>query len=147
MKSNIIIIFFVLATIISISSCNKYENGPSVSFRSKVHRIANTWKYENYVVNGVELAGNPEYQTLKQFWAPNGEMNTTSINQVTGLASSVSGKWELVDNDKKIRVTQNNVVQGIPDLVTMYTILKLANNEMWLRSGDLSTDIHLVPSK
>ena len=147
MKLHTLIFLFATAIIIATSACNKYEDGPAISFRSKARKIANTWKYENYVVNGVELAGTPSKQTLKQFWSANGTMNTTYINQVTGIAETVNGNWELLDNNSKIRVTQNNVIQGIPETVNLYSILKLTNCEMWLRSADLSTDIHFVPSK
>lgn len=142
------ILLLVIFTIsIGITSCKKYEEGPGLSFRSKKQRIANTWKYENYILNGVELAGNPQYQTTKVFMSANGEMNTTFINNITGIASSVNGNWELLDNDTKISIKQNNVIQGLPETTTLYNILKLQNDEMWLRSGDLTTDIHFVPSK
>ncbi len=133
--------------LLSFSACKKYEDGPGLSFRSKATRIANTWKYKSYVVNGVERAGEPEFQTTKQFWSASGELGTTFINQTTGIATTIPGKWELQENNTKIRVTQNNVIQGIPETVTNYSILRLSNNEMWLRSADFSTDIHYVPSK
>jgi predicted NAD/FAD-dependent oxidoreductase len=146
MKLHKILFLLAIVAMAATSSCNKYEDGPSISLRSKARRIANTWKYEKYIVNGVELAGTPSKQTLKQFWSANGEMNTTYINQVTGVAETVNGNWELIDNDSKIRVTQNNVIQGIPETTIIYTVLKLSNKEMWLRSADLTTDIQYVPS-
>jgi hypothetical protein len=37
---------------VSIQSCQKYEEGPLISLNSRTERVANTWKIDNYKVNG-----------------------------------------------------------------------------------------------
>jgi hypothetical protein len=130
--------------IVSGTSCKKYEDGPSFSFRSVKKRVVNTWKIETYSVNGVELSGLPEYSTQKQFWLGDGVYNQTFIDPTTGIGKRVDGSWQLQDGDNKIALTLNNVVTGQPQTTTGFQILKLCNNTMWLRSLDNSIEMHLV---
>src|SRR4051812_28318718 len=54
MKNKVTLLIILLAgiTIPAIQSCKKYSEGPALSFRSKTERVANTWKIDNYKVNG-----------------------------------------------------------------------------------------------
>ena len=61
-------ILFLTLMVVGFSSCKKYEEGPSLSFRSIKQRITNTWKIESYSINGAEQVGFPEISTQKQFW-------------------------------------------------------------------------------
>ncbi|MCB9188511.1 MAG: hypothetical protein H6600_04715 [Flavobacteriales bacterium] len=46
--------FLVVALIISLASCSKYDKGPNISFRTKKERLTNTWyAYELKSPNGV----------------------------------------------------------------------------------------------
>ena len=41
-----------------LTECKKYPEGPSISFRSKSERVANTWKLSKYYENNVDLTSN-----------------------------------------------------------------------------------------
>jgi hypothetical protein len=55
MKAGIIMLLLTTASLFSIQSCNKYDDGPLVSIRSRTERVSNTWKVENYKVNNDDL--------------------------------------------------------------------------------------------
>jgi len=46
---NLLIFFAVF-----FSACNKFEEGPAISLRSKLSRIEGTWKVEKFYVNDVD---------------------------------------------------------------------------------------------
>lgn len=57
MKIKLIIsaLFITLSTLFLFSGCKKYAEGPALSLRSKAERVANTWKIENYKVDGTDF--------------------------------------------------------------------------------------------
>lgn len=58
-------LFFVLfVTLVALSSCKKYEDGPLISFRSKADRAANEW-----IVTGYQVNGNNDDANLKSYTA------------------------------------------------------------------------------
>ena len=138
-------ILFLTLMVVGFSSCKKYEEGPSLSFRSIKQRITNTWKIESYSINGAEQVGFPEISTQKQFWLGDGAYNHTYIDPITGIGQRIDGKWELQDNNNKIALTLNNANTGQPESANIFTILKLKEKSMWLRSIDNSKEYHLVP--
>ena len=38
-----------------ITSCKKYPDGPEFSLRTRKERLANTWKVDNYKINGTDF--------------------------------------------------------------------------------------------
>ena len=56
MKTKLIIFTILIAfcTVPLFTGCKKYAEGPSLSLRSKAERVANTWKIENYKVDGTD---------------------------------------------------------------------------------------------
>ena len=44
--------FFALTV---FTGCKKYPDGPGLSLRSKTERVSNTWKVENYKINGSDF--------------------------------------------------------------------------------------------
>ncbi len=41
-------------SLLLLSGCKKYPEGPLISFRSKTERVSNTWKFSNCKINGVD---------------------------------------------------------------------------------------------
>lgn len=61
MKTKILTSSIVLISIL-LSECKKYEEGPTLSLRSKQHRIEGEWDITSYTVNGEnELASTNDY--------------------------------------------------------------------------------------
>jgi hypothetical protein len=131
----------------TFTACKKYPEGPNFSFRSVKQRITNTWKIESININGLEVVNQPKYSSQKQFWLADGSYNQTFIDPNTGIGLRQDGRWELLDNNNKVTVTINNLVSNKPESAITYSILKLYNNCLWLRSADNSQEIHLVTAE
>jgi hypothetical protein len=140
---------YLIAIVILVSglaSCSKYPEGPGLSFRDAKVRAANIWSFESYSLNGVEKSKLTEFATQKQFWQKDGNYSHTYINPDNGVAVLVSGTWELFDNDSKVNITYTEPGSATAKVIQVYNILKLKNNEMWLRSADNSIESHLKTS-
>ena len=60
-----ILIISLFCSICIFSGCKKYKDGPLISFRSKTERIANTWKFQKYIVNGIDSTAQKAAVTLQ----------------------------------------------------------------------------------
>jgi hypothetical protein len=123
---------FIIAT---IQSCKKYSEGPAISLRSKAERVANTWKIENYKING------SDYTSLVA-----GYVETFSKDgnySYSWISVSGTGKWAFQNDDKEVRITgiDNKSSQ------TLY-ILKLKENQLWYyyMDGNDRKEFHLIPN-
>ena len=50
---NLLKLFLILICFVTFS-CKKYEDGPTVSLRTKKARVVNKWKVDSYYINGVD---------------------------------------------------------------------------------------------
>ncbi len=129
---------------VSVSSCRKYEEGPNISLRTKKARVTNNWKYESAQVDGVEVSLNPYYAKQKHYFYRDGKYIQTIIDPITLEARNLQGTWVLYDHDKKIAITTKNFSGNI-DSTTNYSILKLFEKQMCLRTTDNSREFHFTP--
>ncbi|MFN5415588.1 MAG: hypothetical protein ACK5B9_00925 [Flavobacteriia bacterium] len=128
------IIILGLAIILpTLSSCSKYENGPALSLRSKSERVANTWKVDNYKINGDDVTS--LVTSYYEIFSKDGNYSY-SWSLFNGV-----GKWEFQNNSKEIKLTGNDDHSSR----TLY-ILKLEENEFWYYSMDGSDkhEFHLI---
>ena len=137
-------ILIALSLLIIIGGCRKYEEGPNISLRTKKARIANNWRYESAQVNGTEVSLDPYYAKQKHYFYRDGKYIQTIIDPVTLEAKNLQGTWVLYDKDRKITVTTKNFSGNI-DSTNNYSILKLFEKQMWLRTTDNSKEFHFVP--
>lgn len=146
MKKVLTITALFIMSVVVLNSCSKYEDGPGFSLRSKKARIANTWKIDKItdlntgeVVNTDEFFGfadsssGMEYTVEIKFkMEKDGSMQM--IASVMGFEFPVDGSWEFVgDTGLKITIADPN---GGPSQSMEFTILRLANNELWLKDKD-----------
>lgn len=111
------------AMIFGTTSCKKYEEGPSLSLRSKKARVANTWVFDKYIVDGTEadLAASgldkveAEYKKDGNYHI---KSNGTEVDH---------GTWEFGDKKETIITTDED---GDKDTAT---IIKLKNKELWTK--------------
>lgn len=118
---------------LTITGCKKYEDGPLISLRSREARVANTWKIDNYKVNGTD------YTSLM-----GGYSETFTKSGGYSYESSIlngSGTWKFRNHDEEIALT-GTVNQDNYTLV----ILKLEEKEFWYyyMDGDDKKEFHLI---
>ena len=122
-------LLFFLTVILVMSSCGKYQDGPTFSLLSKKSRIANTWKIDKVFINDVDRTSiyTEFIKTYKLELTKDGKINETSPTTLGTL--TVEGTWALSDTDE-------NIVFTISGVNTINKILKLKSSEMWLEETD-----------
>ncbi len=134
-KTKLIAFSILIALIIlpALQSCNKYADGPAFSLRMRSHRVVNTWKIENYKMNGNDYTSfvSNYYETFSK----NGAF-TYSWDFIVG-----SGKWAFQNDDMEIKLNGDDDHSSR----TLY-ILKLEEDAFWYyyKDGDDKHEYHLV---
>lgn len=137
MKASIKVICSILISgliLTSVQSCKKYPEGPMVSFMSKKERVANTWKVDNYKIDGTDYTS--LYSDYTETFTKEGDYSY-SWGPVSG-----TGKWEFQNKNKEIKLTGINNQKS-------YTLIiqKLEEKQFWYyyMDGDKKKEFHLVP--
>lgn len=131
--SPVVIILIGAFIMTTVQSCKKYSEGSAISLRSKAERLSNTWKVENFKING------SDYTSLVA-----GYVETFSKDgnySFSWVSSSGTGKWAFQNDDMEVRVTGVSNQESR----TLY-ILKLKEKELWYyyMDGNDRNELHLV---
>ncbi len=130
---------FVLFTIIIVfmlpvmQGCKKYQDGPMISLVSRTDRVANTWKVDNYKLNGTD------YTSLVTNYSET-YSKAGDYSYVWGLLSG-SGKWAFQNNDAEVRITGTDNQSSVT-----LVILKLEEKEFWYyyMDGNDKKEYHMI---
>ena len=134
-KNRITVLMILIAaiTIPSIQSCKKYPDGPMLSFHSRTERVANTWKVDNYKINGNDFTSLMSGYT--ETYTKDGNYSF-SWGNLDG-----TGKWAFQNKDAEVRIT------GIDHQAseTLY-ILKLEEKQFWYyyMDGNDRKEFHMI---
>ncbi|HXC06146.1 MAG TPA: hypothetical protein VNZ86_15420 [Bacteroidia bacterium] len=137
MKTNlrISLFAFLFAGLIipSLQSCQKYPDGPFISLHTRTERVAQTWKVENYMINGNDKTS--LYNNYSETYTQQG-----SYSYSWGVFSG-SGTWAFADNDSDIQLSGISN-QGNHTLV----ILKLEQKAFWYyyMDGNGKNEFHMT---
>lgn len=130
--------FLVIAVIISLmisgfQSCKKYEDGPLISFISRTERVSNTWKVDNYKVNGTDYTS--LVTGFKETFTSDGKYFYD-----WGMISG-TGTWAFQNKDEEIKITGTN---NQKDRVLFIT--KLEEESFWYfyTDDDDKNEFHMV---
>jgi hypothetical protein len=140
-KKTIGLLFLGGVLITSANSCKKYEEGPTISLRSKTARVSNVWKIEKYLENGTDKTTNFTNSNYTVTLTEDGNYSysyTFGSSNVTG-----SGKWEFQNKDTEIKISGIN---GVPSQTLI--ILRLKESEFWYyhMDGNDKDEFHLIPN-
>lgn len=141
MKVPFSLVLVTLGWILLISSCKKYEDGPFMSLRSKTARVINTWVIESATRNNVAITS--EYEAYTLYLEKDSKANLQYKIDDFGLdlILSASGTWALEEAKENLRLNFEN-----DDFDRYYQILRLKENELWLREiGYNGDELHLIP--
>ena len=140
MKKTIIVAGIALALVFAGVSCNKYEDGPGISFRGKKNRVDGKWKVSTATYDDNDIAGLYEGMEKTYFYE-----GTYALGGSNGLFSySGTGTWEFNDDKTAIVETEDG-----SNTATTYTITKLKHEELWLKRTDGAGGLyvfHLEPA-
>lgn len=135
MKSSMWMLLLTSILLLSFQACNKYEEGPALSLRSRTERVSNTWKVENYKVNGEDLTSLVSNYT---------ETFTKSGNySYQWGAFDGNGNWAFQNSDREIKLNGTDDQSSH----TLF-ILKLEEKSFWYYyiDGSSKHELHLVPN-
>lgn len=128
----------VLATVV-LASCNKYEEGPAVSLRTKKARVENTWKIGQALRNGDDVTSDYDEYTLRL--TKDGDANLAALYTAGNFSyeTETDGTWEFKNSKENIFLNFTD-----DDFDREYQILKLENDDMWIREIGGEDELHLV---
>lgn len=120
-------------TAITVSSCGKYEDGPSVSLLTKKMRLTGDWDAKSYTdADGNTVADNDEDDFVT--FEKDGTYSATAVGNSGSITQT--GQWAFSsDKEKLIR----GYTFGSTTINEEYTILRLTNKELWLKDSDGNT--------
>jgi hypothetical protein len=128
-----IIAGIMLTALLTGTGCQKYPDGPILSFHSRAERVANTWRIDNYKINGSDYTS--LYAGYTETYSKDGNYSY-SMGNVAG-----TGTWMFINNDEEIALT------GVSNQRS-YTmvILKLEENQFWYyyMDGNDRKEFHMV---
>jgi len=133
----------IILIAIIFASCKKYPEGPSISFRSKVERLSNTWHVKQYFENGVDKTNDFNNICQNYTLTINKNETYTLTYKAFGLINySEAGAWSF--NTDKTGVTFKN---NSNNQTSNWTILKLLETELWGKyiDSNKTIEVHLIP--
>jgi hypothetical protein len=124
---------------LGVTSCGKYEDGPSISLLSKKARVAGDWEVKSI---GTQVLGT-NYSVNMSF-EKSGSVQLTSTYSYYGSNQSYTyaGTWDFALDKEQLLINIDGSAQ-------LYEIKRLTNNEMWLDDDitALDGDIWKLESK
>jgi hypothetical protein len=136
-------VLMLLALVISIgsSSCSKYEDGPAFSLRSKTERISNTWRVEKAMENSSDVTSDFDQYQLQML--SDGDATLAALYTLGDLTFEfqTNGTWSFENNSEDVRLDFENDAAD-----RTYQILRLKEDELWLREKGGTLELHMRPA-
>ncbi len=114
----------IVAIILTLSSCGKYEEGPWFSLRTKKARLTGEWKVASVEINGLSLNDLSDYSGTYVYKKNNTGEYKLGDNNITEF------EWEF-SNDKKYVKTRMKIGNEYVPTWKETEILRLTNKEFW----------------
>lgn len=138
-STNFLIAALIVALALTgIAGCKKYEEGPSLSLRSRTARVANTWKMEKVMYNSTDITGSLTSINYTETYDKDGNYSYSSNS------SSGSGQWSFQNDDTEIK--RNGVSSQSTETLK---ILKLKEKSFWYSytDGNDVYEFHFIPNE
>ena len=135
MKKLNVILLTVLASILMLTSCSPYEEGPAISLRSRTERLCNEWRLTRLYINGTEQTlSSFDQQTTLEF-KDNGTVNYSyAVMDSTAIVITGSGTWEFNDDETEVFTTITYTLGGTEK--DTFKILRLKEEELWFENNE-----------
>ena len=129
-------LMMVLGLVVIFTGCKKYEEGPAISLTPRAERIANTWVIEKATSEGNDVTEN--FDQYEIYFTSDGDSELSADYEVFGITYSTEtqGTWEFQNDDENLAVDYAD-----DDFDNTYQILKLTEEELWLR--EIGQDLEL----
>jgi hypothetical protein len=144
---NPLIILLLTFVLMDAAGCSKYPDGPALSLLPKKWRLDENWKKTKVIRNGTDVTTQALANTQSESFKINRDGSfsySTSFN--SGGSYDYSGTWSF-STDKT--VLYFSYVFGNSYANDVFLILRLKEDDMWLRSIDQAGDVyeyHYIPN-
>jgi len=139
MKKGKILLSMAAILLFSVVGCKKYPDGPLLSVRSKSERVANNWKVGQAFDNGKDVTSDYDRYELSLTKSGSASLSAKYVVLASTFEYVTNGTWSFVSSKEKISFDfDNNEADGV------YEILKLEEEEMWLKKDGGSVELHYV---
>lgn len=106
------LIIVLLGIITFLGSCQKYEDGPWISFHSPYKRILGKYNIVKYDVNGNDSLNLYKDSLASIFYFYEDEVNSLSILEISGERNDgkttfIMCRWILTDKDRTFKITRS----------------------------------------
>lgn len=135
MKKLNVILLTVVASVLMLTSCSPYEEGPAISLRSRTERLCNEWRLTRLYINGTEQTlSSLDQQTTLEF-KDNGTVNYSyAVMDSTAIVITGSGTWEFNDDQTEVFTTITYTLGGTEK--DTFKILRLKEEELWFENNE-----------
>ena len=118
-------VYFFISLLI-LSSCKKYDEGPAISLRSKEKRLCQEWKLDKVLQNGE--VGSQDGDIVFWEFQKNGNLNTIHQSMEGGstVSYSMTLQWRWSKDKEKIEITVDHEAKN--DLHTYASLIKYSHN-------------------
>jgi len=129
----------LLFVILTISSCKKYPDGPAISLRSKTERVANNWRVEKAMDGSNDVTS--DFERYEITFTKGHRASLSASYKFFGVTYSfiTEGTWSFASSNEKLVVDYESDTAD-----RVYIILRLKEDEMWLREEGGTLELHLV---
>jgi len=120
------------------AGCQKYEDGPLISFVSKEKRISNTWIVEKAYADNVDVTN--DYDQYELYLASDGTAELNANYTVFGATyvDKTNGTWNFTNDKENILINYSDDSQDAE-----YKILRLKEKELWLQEVGKDLELQL----
>lgn len=129
----------MLATLAGVSGCKKYPEGPAFTVNPKNARIANHWIVARAMENGQDVTDQYDHYDLILQSDGDAELDANYYFFGSHVIVVTHGTWMLTHKSENLFIDYEN-----DDLDVEYQILRLKENEMWLRQVGADLELELV---
>lgn len=134
------ILFALGAGLFLTTGCNKYDDGPVFSLRSREERIANTWRVESAKDGGNDVTSSFTQYELRLTKGHDAALQADYELGSLTFSFQTTGTWYFENDDEDVRLDfEDNEADET------YQILRLKEKELWLRKKGDDLELHLVP--
>jgi hypothetical protein len=138
-KSILTIAVCAMLGAVTVSSCKKYEDGPSFSLMTKKSRLSGEWSIESVTFNGTDIT-----DAYKLAAGPNFVLEIEKDGKYSIKGNSPeSGTWSLGEDKDDIRFMSSK--SGATE--QSYRILRLTSKEFWIKETTSNGDVYIEKLK
>ncbi len=122
-------IIFAATISTTLPSCQKGDDDPIISLKTRKDRFTNTWTLTKYEKNGVSQDLNGATYIYNAF--NSGTLTRTIEGTIFGYPTIVvsDGTWSFLNDDEDVKIT-------IGGSAEIYNIQRLASKELWIKKTE-----------